>query len=317
MSRVGTLMSRELLVRPRRRWFYRKRLAVPMLGVLVLLVYGFPLSLSAPVPSSAVGLSIFLLLSQIMMLGAVVLPPLIAAEAVAEERRNRTLPILWLTDLGARELLLGKLLSSLFAAVIAVFSLLPLLLFSVSLGGVSAVQVLAQAGVILATLFLGSCVGLLAGAVCRRESRIPLTALLFLFLVHTVPPLAVGYVLAVLDGFEALTPGVRAFLVEGVLHVLSPYVALSATVSGQAGGKIFLNFAFCSVLGTVFWLRAARSLPGRIRGDGNAPPTWRERLRRQWARLRRTHRLGRRPPITGNPIAWRDTTYRHGGPCGP
>ena len=316
MSQVGTLMSRELLVRPRRRWFYRRRLAVPMVGGLVLLVYGTLISPFSSVPSSAVGLSIFMLFSRLMMIGAIFLPPLIAAEAVAEERRNRTLPILWLTDLGARDLLLGKLLSSLFAAVVAVFSLLPLLLFSISLGGISAVQVLTQAGVILATIFLGSGVGLFAGAFCRRESRAPLTALLFLVLVYAVPAAAVLYVYAVLDSYEVLTPAADAAR-EFTFYVLSPVAAMAATADGQVGGEIFLNFAFCFVLGGALWLWAARVLPGRVREDSGARPSWRAGLQRWWAGLRRTRRAGSRPPITGNPVAWLDTTYRYGGRRSP
>jgi hypothetical protein len=97
----------------------------------------------------------------------------------------------------------------------------------------------------------------------------------------------------------------------GVMTVLSPFVAMTSVIEGTRILYSFLDVAFSILLGIPFVLFAAFILPKKVisKEKPKLALKWRERLKanqslRKWV----VPEL-----ITGNPVAWKDFHYWHGG----
>lgn len=89
------------------------------------------------------------------------------SDAVGREKRSGTLGLLFLTDLTAIDVILGKLCATGARSVYGVLALVPVLSLPVMVGGVSGGQVFRAVVAILVTLFLSLSLGLLASVVAR------------------------------------------------------------------------------------------------------------------------------------------------------
>jgi hypothetical protein len=89
---------------------------------------------------------------------------LLTADVVSRERREGTLTLLLITDLGSRDILLGKFVSAGLTAFCALAGLLPLLMFPVLVGGVPGREAFLKGLVLLNTMFVALAAGLWASA---------------------------------------------------------------------------------------------------------------------------------------------------------
>lgn len=129
--------------------------------------------------------SLFVTLSILAFLYALLSGVLTTADCISEEKREGTLGLLFLTDLRGFDVIAGKGLASSLRAVSALVALLPLTAIPLLMGGVDAAAVTASGAVLLNTLFLSLAMGLFASAVAsdaRRAAGITFSLLLGLIL---------------------------------------------------------------------------------------------------------------------------------------
>jgi len=100
----------------------------------------------------------------------VVQVPMLTAGALAEERRNQTLGLLFLSGLGAMEVFASKLLSSALIAFTNLLAIFPMLAVPFLLGGVSYPLFIAIICVLPALMLFALAVSLLASALTREDT---------------------------------------------------------------------------------------------------------------------------------------------------
>src|SRR3954468_9742848 len=127
--------EREARVAARAPRTYGWRAAVTAAGI-VLIPLSLWISRTAPSPGRAMFIAFAVMAFIYSLFGGV----LRTADAIAEEKRENTLGLLFLTDLKVSDVLSGKLLASTAATFLGLLALLPLLAIPVLLGGVSSTQ---------------------------------------------------------------------------------------------------------------------------------------------------------------------------------
>jgi len=163
----------EFRYQPRRRGFYGMRMAVTGIAALILLVGYLRLVLGR---SGEAGLVLFFYLEATALGLAMLVGPYVAGMPLAEEQRRRTLDVLCLTDLSLGQVVVGRMIGGMMQLGVLVGAVLPMILLSVSLGGVRTEQILAGTVLLLGTMTAAVGVGLLAGAICREEGRVQVWA---------------------------------------------------------------------------------------------------------------------------------------------
>ena len=154
------IAARELLVASRRKTTFRVRLATA--GGAALL--GFALLAFSGAGSRSTGDLLFTYLVQGGFLYALFTGVLLAADTISEEKREGTLGLLFLTDLGGFDIISGKLLIVGLNAVMALIAGLPVAAVAWILGGVTGGEFWRCVLVLLNTLFLSLTVGLAVSA---------------------------------------------------------------------------------------------------------------------------------------------------------
>lgn len=298
MNLALTVFFKELATLPRQKRFYLKRSGLVLLGAVILL---WALGMQNQSDATASGLMLFSSLSMVTLCAACLMSVMSASSLIMREKEERTLGLLFLSDVSSTIFVLGKIFTSIFSMVMTMLSLLPLYMLAISLGGISAAQILAAFSVLLGVLFLGSCVGVFGATVAENERHmngiLTLIWLGFLAILPTVVLLIYVY-------FDK-SPSPR------LMSVISPFVAMTSAIEGTRILYSFLDVAFCVLIGLPFVLIAAFILPKKVisKERPKLALRWRERMKankslRKWV----VPEL-----ITGNPVAWKDFHYWHGG----
>src|SRR6185295_16622942 len=90
------------------------------------------------------------------------------ADAIAEEKRENTLGLLFLTDLKVGDILLGKLLASTATLFFGLLAMMPLLAIPVLLGGVTSRDLIRIALCLVNSLFYAISIGFLVSTFFRQ-----------------------------------------------------------------------------------------------------------------------------------------------------
>ena len=130
-----TVVGRELRVAARRRSTYWTRAVAVLLGTL-LLVWMLEISSAFAAPAQA-GRALFGVLAFCAWLSCVFAGVFLTADCLSEEKREGTLGLLFLTDLRARDIMVGKLVATSVNGLYGIVALLPVLGIAMFLGGVS------------------------------------------------------------------------------------------------------------------------------------------------------------------------------------
>jgi hypothetical protein len=142
---------------------YGWRAAVTAVGIAVI-----PISLwvsqTAPSPGRAVFIAVATMAFIYCLFGGV----LRTADAIAEEKRENTLGLLFLTDLKVADVVSGKLLASTATLFFGLLAILPLLTIPVLIGGVSSRDLIRIALCLLNSLFFSISVGFLVSTFFRQ-----------------------------------------------------------------------------------------------------------------------------------------------------
>lgn len=254
--------------------------------------------------STSPGLALFWFTSAIGVLAAFGAGLFLTVDTLSRERREGTLGLLFLTELRGLDIALGKFSAAASAALSGFLALIPILVLSLALGGVTGQQVWRMTLALLVLLFVSLALGLLISALVTHET---LGSLGFIALM-LAPSIVDGIVVTRTGASPELAvrlnpfyPAVAALEFDPGLGA-PPWLARMATVSqsqfGTAlGGNVALGFAAVLITG---WL-----LPLQVRhGPG---------LR--WLRFRRPASVGMLRPSRSrrsqHPVLWlsaRDAT---------
>lgn len=293
--RLLPIVERELRVAVRRRsaFWVRVMAAATAVGVGGLTLW-FAGDWGA---AASQGRPLFEVLTWLAFAVCVVAGPALTADMLSEEKREGTLGFLFLTDLRAHDVVLGKLAAASVAAVFSLLAVLPVVALSLLLGGVDLGEFGRMALVLLNCLWFSLAAGMLMSALCQEaRSAFALTTFL-LFLSAGVAP----WLLQTLGGTGAW-PG-------RLVAALGPAGALLA-----APAPVYAATPEAFWLG--FWgahLEAWLMLAGAARLTGRA---WREAttwgLSERWQARWRALLLGdtnvrqalRRRLLDRNPLLW-------------
>lgn len=182
---IGPIFTRELAISPRRIKLYVARSAYAMTLLVLTSTAWLVLTGTQLVRDvgdlARFGTILFQILAPLQLALAVFFSALLAASEVAHEKDRRTLILLLLTNLSNSELVLGKLLSSLWTVLVMLSAAIPVFMITALLGGVSYGQIARAMAVTFATVLVcGSLGSLLA---LWREKTFQALALTVLVLV--------------------------------------------------------------------------------------------------------------------------------------
>ena len=162
------IVVRELVVgarRPRTIW---TRVQAGAVGILL----GVCVYILSETPSAQqLGNNLFTFFAGLIFFYCLIAGALVTSDCVSSEKRDGTLGLLFLTDLSGYDVVLGKLAATSLTAVYGILTLFPVLAVSFVLGGVDPRMF---GRVFLAAfnlLFFSLSAGMVASAICDRESR--------------------------------------------------------------------------------------------------------------------------------------------------
>ncbi len=173
---MNPVMARELKERFRRpraaTFFTLWLLAIGLIGYLIYLLarlvaeqgFGF----GGPLLASAfMGRFMFELLLLLLLSGVILVVPGVVSLSIVSERERLTLPLLQVSQLTPRQLIFGKLGSSMAYLVLLLVAVTPVLALPNLFGGVALGDVVAGLGMILATAVMLGCLSIWVSARAR------------------------------------------------------------------------------------------------------------------------------------------------------
>lgn len=282
------LVQRELLVTARRKATAWERAASAGVAFVVFAMFAAYSNL----PPRRMGSELFGILTFLLFVECAFAGLRYTSDCLSEERRNGTLGLLFLTNLSALGVVLGKLISRSLGPAYNLVAALPVLSLCVMLGSVTGEQVAATAVALLATMCFSLAVGLWVSSHGSSNRNVIVATLGYLIGACAVPP----------AGWEVL----RHYGGPSWLLWPSPaYLCLSA----QGGFSPHVQGALVTValLGLGVVAATAWRLHRNYREDGE------QSLARRTLQISTATSLRRWLNANGNPILWlvaRGRSYR-------
>src|SRR6266540_1828110 len=291
------VLERELREASRRSGTYWTRFQVAA-AALVPMAF----MLTGPIPfasTAAMGAQTFQVLAFLAFLSAMLAAVRLTADCLSAEKRDGTLGFLFLTDLKASDVVIGKLAATSLNAVYGLVALLPVLTIPVLCGSVTLADVLRLALVLLNSLFFALSLAMLVSALNWEEKKAVGMTVVLLFAIGGGLPLA---------GRIAESAGGSGELVS-VLSLASPGYACRLVMGpayGSAPQAFWLSIAMTHGLGWLFLWVTCRVLPHvwQDRPSGGWLLRWREWCRRALLGNAAFRATFRRQLLGVNPIYW-------------
>jgi ABC-type transport system involved in multi-copper enzyme maturation permease subunit len=218
------VVERELRVASRRvSTYWGRTLAAALgLGLCAWFIY-----MATGIARGSLGPKLFMLLAGLAFLFTALSGMFFSADSVSMEKREGTLGLLFLTDLRAWDIALGKLSASSLAAVYSIFAIIPVLALSLLLGGTSAAEYLRVLAMLFSTLVFSLTAGLMASVSCQDGRRASVMTLGIL-LMATFFPWAVSGLIAYVLTQKLSNP----FPAEYTGEVFETYVSWMSPLAG-------------------------------------------------------------------------------------
>ncbi len=292
------IVERELRLSARRAGTHwgRAGAGAAAIGLTIWSVYTHA---SSPSWANRAGRATFITLALVATLSTVATALRLTAPAIAAEKREGTLGLLFLTDLKPYDVVFGKLAVTMLTTFYRALAVVPVLAIPMLMGGVTASDVAQLAGVLMNMVFLAAAAGMLASTLSRNEKAASgLAWLLFLGIVGATPLAAA--ILAWLEDWPSA--------VFKSLLLLSPAAAFILLLGpgGMGSGFIWVPLASGQLCAWGCLALACRIVP-RVWQD--RPATASQQTRNERFRLivegdlaARTDR--RRRMLAVNPIYW-------------
>lgn len=197
---------------------------------------------SSVLASSLMGSMMFELLSLMLLSAVLLVVPTVAALAVVGERERLTLELLQVSQLKARQVVMGKLASSLAYLLLLVVAVAPILTLPLLIGGVTLADVAAAIGMISAAAIMVGAVSIWISSAVKTSRAAVALSLLFVGLI------TVGSLLAMVGELFAFQADDGQFFARSGREVVSvwpnPYFGMVSAVdepirSLDAGGTPF------------------------------------------------------------------------------
>ncbi|MBI3880904.1 MAG: ABC transporter permease subunit [Verrucomicrobia bacterium] len=164
------IVLRELRVASRRRATYLGRIGAALVGICVLGWMLITLGSNAFMQGQ-LGTAIFATLSMFSFIYCLLAGTRATADCLAEEKREGTLGLLFLTDLRGYDVVFGKLTATSLTMFYGLLAVLPVLTVPLLLGGITGEKVLRTALLLVNTLFFSLTAGLLVSSVSHNERK--------------------------------------------------------------------------------------------------------------------------------------------------
>ena len=165
---VLPIVERELRVASRRGATYWGRSGAALITLVLAMWF---LLLQRSVQLGQVGKPLFLTLSFLAFLFAAFAGVTYSADSVSSEKRDGTLGLLFLTDLRGHDVTLGKLAASSLGSIYSLLAALPVLALALLMGGVTAGEYWRMVLLLVNTLMLSLCLGLLMSVLNSDSKR--------------------------------------------------------------------------------------------------------------------------------------------------
>ena len=293
------LIERELRVALRKQRPARARLKVAALAAAGSVFF---LLLGAHVDSVSMGRTLEQLLC-IVGLHFVLRAPLLTAGVLAEERRNQTLGLLFLSGLGAGEVFASKFLSSALIAFTNLLAIFPMLALPFLIGGVSFDLFLAILCSLPTLMLFVLAISLLASVLTKEDGAAVVLASVLGALLCVLPPAVYLAQTQFSSG-----PGLSLWWLR-VSPAYGPYLVWSGFGSGFGAGQqaeFWRNLALTSSWAALALGAAAFALTRiwREREAEGQATGWRERWRELAHGRRESRRRLARLWMDVNPFVW-------------
>jgi ABC-type transport system involved in multi-copper enzyme maturation permease subunit len=249
--------QRELMAAARRKSTFRVRMGAATLAALatfLMLVF-----VSGTGAGQQAGRYVFDVLLGGCHVFAVLAGVLLTADCISEERRDGTLGLLFLTDLGGVDVVAGKFAGLALNAFYAVSAVFPVMAIAWFMGGVSGWELARHALAVLNSMFVCTAAGLMVSAGATRQGRAVSQTLSLLVVLYAVSPVF---------GSPLFRSGWFAWL-GGLRHLspLSPAFLAGAVSSVNQADSYWIGLATSHAVGWILLLTAAVLLRARWRAD--------------------------------------------------
>ncbi len=298
------VVERELRVAARRPGTYWGRVVSGGVGVLVFSYILWTDGISYIFRGSPVGHRAFNALFYLGILSSLFAGTSLTSDAIASEKREGTLGLLFLTDLKAWQIALGKLAASSIGAVYWLLGFFPVLALCLLLGGISGGEFARSILTLLMTLGLSLAVGLAVSTYSRESMRAAGRANLLLVFLAFGPRVLVSAVALGLQKIGISEEITSQWTESEWISWISPLAAWSNTqADGANDGRYWASIAYTLLITLVCFAVVVWKLPmawqDRPAKDRPAKSWWRfpnlkverEKQRRRW--------------LDENPLAWR------------
>ena len=147
---------------------------------------------SGVLASAYMGSMMFELLTLLLLSAVLLVVPTVSALAIVGERERLTLELLQVSQLGARQVVLGKLASSLAYLLLLVVAVAPILTLPLLIGGVTLLDITAAIGMTTATAVMVGAVSIFISSAVRTSRAAVALSLLFVALISVGTLLAMA-----------------------------------------------------------------------------------------------------------------------------
>ena len=289
------IVHRELRVASRRGGTWWTRLVAAGLGVVV---GGWVMLLFGRHFTDKMGPPIFISVSWAIFVYCLFAGLRATADCLAEEKREGTLGLLFLTDLKGYDIVFGKLAATSLNLLYGVTAVFPVMAIPLLMGGVTVDELGRVALVTLNTLFFSLAVGMFCSALCRDERAALVTALGCALLLTVVWPIV----------YVAVQETRHVRVAEAYLAP-SPGFACVAAFDSQFKSLRTPRLFYWSVGGVHFlaWMllcAAAWLVPRRWQDKSLSPARRREPRQRPDSGKPARRRAARAAQLDANPFAW-------------
>lgn len=288
-----SIVERELRVRARLRVTSWLRVGVAAAAMLMSLMWLPYASRASPAETSRM---VFSLLTWLCFALCLFEGARQTADTISGEKREGTLGLLFLTDLGGLDIALGKFAAASVQSFYGLLAVFPVLGITLAVGGVTAGEFWRTQLALLTTLFLAAAGGLWVSARSHDELRAVL-AVVGLMLGLVLVPLAYD-ALAGLPALPSLSPAAGVWLAGDTTYRATP-------------NRFWLTQAALAGLGVLFLLSAGRetarswrepAVPQNARAKSKTKEGWNYRI---------SPRLHARPSLLAiSPVDWLAASQR-------
>ncbi len=190
--RLFPIVTREMRVASRKGGTYWNRTVVA-LGAIAVAVFAL-LVLARESPKNT-GFIMFVWMAVVAYAHCLLTGVVLTSDCLAEEKRDGTLGLLFLTDLKGYDVVFGKLFASSLRGVYGLLAIFPVLGLCLLLGGVAPSEFARVMLVCLNNLFLALSIGMMASALCRDERKALALAFLIVLVLTAGFPALGGWIM--------------------------------------------------------------------------------------------------------------------------